>query len=487
MMRFFSIFNKLLFNNPLLKRYKCSLFRGRQLWIYITIYVAVIVLLLYVNYNVNEMRYNFVVYEQLCSTVYYQLLALLVLMLGMWGGYNSISAIRPEVVNKTYDFFRLLPLTALQKGVGIMVGRNLLVLSLSGITLVLVLLFGALGRVSGFLQFQIIAALVSVTFFVNSTALLASNTSVRRQKKTPIVIWVLVFVFLGPILIRLVVLPFAAMSEISKAEHFMVEFYTIKVHILILVSLVCLYFGIWNMLGIIRRFTYEAEPLFSRNSAVFFLLGYELILIGLFWPYLSEFDECVYIFWLVSLVPVLMIPLGSMKSFDNYVEYCGLARGGGDSGKSMGRTLLVHCNPGLAVILFGIWAGFSVAAGLAGDRDVSGFALSIVVIFSFFIFLMLLLELYVVYNPVFSKIGLLLGFVAVMYLLLPIILAFTMEKPLLVLHSLIGYFVHLFNPLKSHTAITVGPVLITNISFCIVPILLITRRYLGILTLRREM
>lgn len=363
----------IILNNPLIQRYRYSSLRPSQLWIYVTIYISVIGLLLFINYSFHTIVGDSIINKKFYNNVYYQFLFLQVVILWIWATVNSRAAIRDEISDKTYDFFRLLPLSALQKAVGILVGKNLLVLILASINFLFIVIFGLLGKVRGFFQLQVILLLLSTALFTNSVTLLSSITTPKRKKKTRIVVWILLLIFFGPFLLNFLFLPFYAMSEIQRAEDYLVGFYNIEIPILLLITLISLYFSLWNMLGIIRRFTFETEPLFSRKAAFLFLLGYELIAIGLFFPHLSENETVIYFFWLVSLVPVVLIPLGSLKNFDNYLEYCGLLRDSRSSGKNMTSTLLVHSNLTLALGLFAMWVIFSVLMSIISKANPSDF------------------------------------------------------------------------------------------------------------------
>ncbi|MFB0525406.1 MAG: hypothetical protein ACETVZ_07675 [Phycisphaerae bacterium] len=478
---------ELIFNNPLVHRYCYSLLRPSQFWIYLTIYISVIILLLFINYSFHQIASDSVIDEEFYSKLYYQILGLEVVILWIWATINSGSAIKNEVSDKTYDFFRLLPLSALQKATGILVGKNFVALLLAGINLGFILLFGLLGKISGYFQVQVIVLLVSAALFANSIALLSSNISPKRQRKTSIFVWILILIFLGPFFLRILFLPLHITPEIEKAERYLVGFYTIELPILLLISFICVYFGFWNILGIIRKFTFETEPLFSRKAALLFLLGFEIIATGLFLPHISENEMVVYLFWLVSLSPAVFIPVGSLKSFDSYLECCGLLRSSSGSDKSMTSTLLVHSNLTLALGLFGIWAIFSVPMSVISRVDPSQFIFDMVVIFSFYLFLILLLELHAVYSRTYNKIGLLLGFVGILYLLLPIILSFSLEKPTLVAYSLFGFFAHIFHPLETKGFEIHTSVCIVNTLLCIVPVWLISKGYFHILAVRRKM
>lgn len=487
-MKFFNTTNNLLWNNPLLRRYRCSLFRPSQLWIYITIYICVILLLLFITYSANQIKNGEIIYDEFNNSVYYQLLAVQVLLLWVWSAFNSFSALKQEVVGRTYDFFRLLPLTALQKTFGILIGKNLVVFLLAGATFVLMLIFGFLGDISDFLQSQVVLLLICVSLCVGSTWLLSSAISPGNQKKPNIAGLIMLFIFLGPFCLQLLFLLFSRMSGISGVENYMAEFYTLQLPVLILISLICLYFGIWSILGITRKFTYEAEPLFSRKAAVLFTLGYELLVLGLLFQHLPDSTSSVYLFWLISSAPALLVPLGSIKSFDDYLESCGLLLRSSGSGGNTTASLFAHSNLTLALALFAIWLIYAVITSLMGRLAAPDFILNIAVLFSFWFVLMLLLELYVVYSPAYAKIGLLLGFITVVYLFLPLILSFTMQNPALRLYCLFGFVAYLLKPywLSIDPAVRYF-ICIMNVLFCVGPALLISRRYSYILSLRKKM
>jgi hypothetical protein len=474
-------------HNALLRRYRCSVLRPSQLWVYVTIYVAVIILILFVNYNIRQAKDDPIIYKKYYSALYYQFLALQTLLLLGWATINSRAAMRQEVFDKTYDFFRLLPLSAMQKTVGILVGKNLAVLLLAAVTFVLIVTFGILGRVSVSLQLQVILLMTAATLFANSAALLSSGAGLRKQARMSIAAWILMFMFIGPLLAQLLFLPFIAMSQIRKADLLTVAFYRLDILILVLISLIFLYFSIWCVLGILRRFTCENEPLFTRLGAVIFLIGYELIVLGLFFSHFKTFQMAVHAFWLASLVPVVFVPLASVKTFDAYLEHCGLVRGAAGSRKSMPVALFTYSNLTLVFVLFAIWAVFAVITGRIGMLSQGQILFDVAVVLSFCLFLLLLLELHVLYSPVFSKIGLLLAFISILYLFLPIILWATIDNTSLYYYSLFGFFAHLFNPLHVKTIAAHSPVLISNLVLCIIPIVLVSKRYLYILRLRKKM
>jgi len=482
-----SSITKILFvKNPLIKRYSYSVLRPSQFWIYLTIYIAVVALLLFINYSSYKTKTGADKNEEFYNNVYYQLIVLQVITLWIWAAINSKSALTTELSDKTYDFFRLLPLSAMQKTTGILLGRNLLPILFAAINVILTLVFGFLGKRSISLQLQVILLLISSSLFINTLALLSSSTTVKKRGKTSIIVWILFLFFAGPLLLRFIFLPtHQPFGKNNEVEIYPVKFYNIEIPILLFITLVCLYMSLWNILGILRKFTFETEPIFSRKGAFLYLLGYEFIVIGLFMPHLS--DKTIYPFWLVSLIPVVFTPVGSIKSYDHYLECCGLRGGHSDTGKSMTSILFLNSNLTLAVGLFFVWVIFSVLMAMIGKADPSRYIFNIVIIFSFYFFLLLLLELYVVYNPIYNKIAILLVFLTILYLFLPLLLYFTLDIPSLCFYSPIGFFAQIIEPFEGKYFVNYTSILIVNAILCVIPACLISKRYFYILALRRKM
>ena len=127
----------MLANNPLIRRYRYVLMRPRQFWIYMSIYLALLLMIFLINYSgyKNQVMYDsFIV---LNKSLFFQFLVLQILVLCIWASFNSSSAIREEVTDKTYDFFRMLPIPARSKMAGILVGKNLVALLLAFVNFIL--------------------------------------------------------------------------------------------------------------------------------------------------------------------------------------------------------------------------------------------------------------------------------------------------------------------------------------------------------------
>ncbi len=475
----------MILNNPLIRRYRYSLMRPRQLWIYITIYIAIISLILFINYTAYQYQEWFGNQARFFKVVCYQFLILQVVFLCLLAASNSGSAIRDEITGKSYDFFRILPISAGKKAVGILVGKNLVLLLLSGVNFLLLIIFGILGQVSGVFLGQSFLALLSVALLANSLALLSSIKPVSIKKKNHIAIFIVLCFFFVLFIIRPAI---KAFTKISELENITEKFYTIELPVLILISLVAFYFSCWVIKGILRRFTREDEPLFTRMGAYIFMLGFEFVLFGLFYEFLTEgAQKTNYLYWLISLLPVLLVPIWSLRSFDRYLEHSGLIQSKSAGNKNLVSGFLLYSNLLPVLVLFAIWTAGAIVTALMTEQELLYNLYYIVILFSFYLFLMLLLELYVVYKPVSDKIGLLLSFIAIVYLFLPLILSGILDNKEVYLYSLLGFYTRVFFYESAPGISTITRIWLINAVLCIIPIILIWTRYKHILAARQNM
>jgi len=472
-------------NNPLIRRYRYSLMRPRQLWIYITIYIAVIALIVFINYTAYQYQEWFGNQIRFFKSLYYQFLILQIIVLCILAMINSSSAIKDEVTGKSYDFFRMLPISAGKKAAGILIGKNLVVLLLAGVNFLLLIILGMLGRINGVLLGQYFLALISVAVLTNSVALLSSINPVSAKKKNHIVL----FIVLGFIFVPFVISSIGiAIRKINIFENVTGKFYTIELPVLILISLVAIYFSCWAVKGILRRFTREDEPLFNRMGAYLFMLGFELVLFGLFYEHLKEgAQKTNYLYWLISLLPVLLVPIWSLRSFDKYLEHSGLIQSKSAGNKNLVSGFLLYSNLLPVLVLFAIWTAGSIVTALMTEQELLYNLYYIVILFSFYLFLMLLLELYVVYIPVSNKIGLLLSFITIVYLFIPLILSGVLGSKEVYLYSLLGFCARVLSSKSAPGFLTQTGILLVNVALCIIPTMLVWKRYKHILAARQKM
>jgi len=463
--------------NPLIQRYRKSLIRPKQFWVYQVVYACIVGLIMLISYLIyyqppKDGREFF-------SSTYYQFLTFQILILWFWGGYNSGSAIRNELIRKTYDFFKLLPMTAHQKAAGILIGRNLVMLLFACYNFIFLVIFGVLGGLNSGLQGQIFFVILSLALLFNTLALLSAMRVDGKNMQTSATPLILLGLICTPFVIGIA----ASLSE-SGIFNLSIRFYALSVPALLMIAFVALYFCCWSFIGIIRKLTSEREPLFTYFGSMSFLVGYGLLTCGLFWVYLLEKKMMtLYFLWLVLLIPVLLIPFGAVKTCDVYLERFRSSKRGLSTGKMHWR-LFTNSNLFLCLSLLVIWGLFSAGMGLSVD---SLFIPSIIVLLSFCLFLSLLFEMHTVYQPLYGKIKLLLGFIALLYAFLPLILAPILTNDGVLQYSPLGYVFYLFEKADVGQKVDfASSVFIMNLVLCTVPIGLIWQRYRQILRARRR-
>jgi hypothetical protein len=390
------------------------------------------------------------------------------------------------MLNRSFDFFRMLPLPAHKKALGILIGKNLVVLLFGAINLVLLIYFGLAGEININLQGQVLLTLISITFLLNSVFLLSSTGSAKKSRSSEIIFILFAIFFLVPMTMNAVM----ALSSVDELECYTLYFFKIKIPILLLISLVALYFSCWTFKGILRRFTYEQEPLFSRKGMLLFLLGYIFIAAGLYYNYMPKGrPEIIYSYWVVTLIPVLFIPIGSLRNLDKYIEYSRFIQSQYKPRKTSIVPIVMYSNLASAIALFAIWAVSSAGALFFAEYTVMKIGANlynIFVLLTCYLFLVLLLELYVVYKPASNKIGLLLSFVAGLYIILPFILSAIFDSKIIYLYSPVGFFASLSDGSDLIRG-TRTSFWLMNLLFCVFPALFIWKRYNYILTQRQKM
>jgi hypothetical protein len=447
-------------------------------------YVVIVALILFINYSIY--RYQEIYYSKAhaCQSIFCQFLTFQVLILVFLGAFNSYSAISAEVAGNSYDFFRMLPLGAYQKATGILLGKNLVVLLFSAINFIFLLLFGIFGRVNIVLQLQLVVLLVSLALLANLTALLSSTYSLKGKRKSSPVVMVLLFaLFVVPQIAHGVYLLFLKVEEVQAS---LIPFFNIKIPILLLISLIALYLSIWAIKGVARKFNREREPLFTRSGAMLFLLGFEIIMLGLFSPHFLGTRESAVFFWLVTLLPILPVLLGSLRSYDNYIEVCRPNKIHDMS--NIGRIVfaMLDSNVSLGIGLLLIWTAFCIGTVIWQGFMLIPILANIVILFSFLMVFVLLAELWVVFKPFYNKIGLLTIFFAGLYLILPLALGAVMKEDAIFRYCLIGYFGEAIVDNNLAHIIDMS-VLLVNVLFCGLLELLILRQYAGIVMVRQRM
>ena len=469
-----------MFGNPLIERYKFSQLRPQQFWVYAALYAGITVLVLFINWTMWK---NASAYISICSlfkSMYYQFLAFQFILLLVVGAYNSAAALRDEFMQKSYDFFRLLPLSAAQKAMGILVGRNLAILVFAGINLVLMILFGVVGGVNLSLQAQLILLLVSSAVAFNISGLLSSMFSQKKKGHIG---------GIGFIIVGLMVFPsFIGLATNSEGiQDKMVAFFTLSLPVLVVISLVLIYLVGWLFKGILRVFTVENEPVFTRAGVLLFMAGYMVIAFGFLYPHFTKHPGFISAYLVVTFFALFFLPFGCLRQYENYLENEGHRQAGSqEPGQFAG--VLSHSNIATCGALALLWMVLALGVAVIWNMDLMSVLRTIAVFLSFYLVLALLLENVVVFTPAFSKIAYLGAFVAFLYLFLPLLLAGIMAKSELAFYSFFGYWVTVFDGVGisfkdvPHVVIIVG-----TLTICMLLSLPVLVRYRSIIKSRAGM
>jgi hypothetical protein len=337
-----------------------------------------------------------------------------------------------EIADKSFDFFRMLPLSASQKAIGILVGRNLFCLLLAAVNLGLCVFFAMAGELSSALVRQIVVTALALTFTLNLLALLFSVITYKKNKVTSIPVLLVIGLFaFGPVIGFLV-----GAVEDRKLEAITAYFFTVEMPLLYLISCCAMFAGVWAYIGILRRFTREYEALFSRAGAAVFLLSFMVMLCGLFYNFFFDYDaaDAGRAFWMIGLLPVAAVPLFAMRSFDKYLEITRTAH----RVKGLWGRLLVHSNVVSGLILYAIWLAFAVSVGVTVQAESIELLWLVMLSFSATLVILGLLETYALWQAKNEKIGYVVGFAGILYFVLPLILAAMFENEALTVFSPFG-------------------------------------------------
>ena len=469
-----------MFNNPLIKRYSFSTLRPKQVLMFGLMYVTVVCLILFINYSIFQYQDMFDTIGEFWQSLYYQFLVFQILFLWMWGSFNSNSAITDEIVNKSYDFFRLLPLPAWKKAVGVLIGKNLLVLHLAGINFVFLLVFGIAGKVDAMLQVQIFLVLVSVAALVNIASLLSAIAVPPKKKNPNIIVIILCMFFVMPYLMGGVV----ALSQQDEFQNTCGSFFGIDIPVLLLCFVIAVYFSVWAFKGVVRKFNREREPLFSVNGSFVFTIGFEFLCLGLFWKSIAGAIESVFSFWFVTFAAAALTLFASLKSVNTYIEYSRVFL---VKQKGLFGALVSYSNMSVGFRLFVFWLIPAVGVIFVANEFSLAALMIVGVIASFYLFMLLLAEMRVLYNTSNNKTGWLFGFIFILYLFVPLILAGAMDMSLISAFSPFGYVFSVYNGEIEDRGAVDTMVCVLNLILSVVPCLIVFKRYALIAETRRRM
>ncbi len=470
-------------HNPLVHRYWFSAFRPPKLQLSVIMYVILLALGVFINVMLWQRDLAYGSQSDCFRGIFVQLILFQILLWWIVGGCLSSSAFKDEVLAKTHDFFRLLPLTPFQKMTGVIVGKNLQPLLFGLCNLPFLFFFGCGSGVPVSFQIQLVFFILSATVFFHTVPFLTSMSPAAPKEGSSLFVFLIVIIIGVLATIRIVIQGVIEFVDDPKY----VTFFTLRIPLLIFLGLQAWYWGIWAALGILRRFKWEYEPLMTLKAGIVFYIGYEVILIGLMAPHCEKSQAFLYVFWLLSFIPVFLLPLGMIREFNQYLEFLGSLDEKVNSNYSGLLMLGGYSFIPKGIVFFTLWGLWAVSGILWTGTRFQNNLYAIGALFSFYLVYLLYLELYVVYKTVASNAGLLLFFLGVLYLIMPLILAGLFENPKLMVYSPVGFLVYPTKPSHHFVWICDLGVWIQNITLTLLAVLLILRRYRKMLEIRRTL
>jgi hypothetical protein len=468
-----------MFENPIIRRYRFSQLRSQQTWVFGSLYFCIAMLVIILNTTLY--RYGENVYRtqaELFRSLFIQfgLMELFMLWLAMPACTSSV--VTREMVDKSFDFFRMLPLSASQKAVGILVGRNQLCLLVAAINLVPCLVLAAMSDLSAGLVCQLAVLTLAAAVLFNLLALLFSIISFRKNRSaSPILLIVVGFYAMSPVLGI-----FLDSDARDNVGTYTAYFFALEVPLLYLIAFIAMCMSAWAYVGILRRFSREYESVFSRLGTRLFVLTCITLIYGLFYMYMGleqSNTPYAYVYWVVSLLPVWVVPACSLYNFDKYLEISRSSRA-----DHLFRRLLANSNMVAGLPLFAIWLVFAVVACVSSHASALALLSLATLNFSSFLVILALLETYVTWKPRNEKLGYLVGFAAVVYFILPLILSEIFARKEFLMFSPIGAL-RLLDP-QYAMVMQSWPILVNLLLLALLG-MLIRKRYNDLVLTRRTM
>lgn len=476
-------------NNPLIRRYQYSLLRPHQVWIFGILYVSIIALVLFINLAIYQKQkiIDYMEPWELFQTLAIQFLFFQAILLWILAPYNVSTVIPGEILEKSHDFSRMLPLSACQKALGILIGRNLIIFLLAFLNFLFLVAFSAAGRVPWSLQVQLILLLFSICVLICLIALLSSMHPFQKKGNSFLAVLIILFFFgFGPLI--------GSVIEIFEEDHIKTPsalFYIWEIPLILVICGITLYFAVWAFIGVLRWFTREYDPLFSPGGAILFLPLYLVLLLGLFYPYLVTNKSCLpgemtaenlySVYYCLGLIPVALLPLGVRRSYEKYLELSRLY----PPEKLSLPWLLRKSNLSLAACLFLTWGIFCLGVGILAGQNVQAFLIKAGVLFTFYMVLTFMLETYITCKPVSPKLMYLMGFLLILYVVFPFVLSGLFDQEHFSVFSPVGYLIFSHDRylnLKTHLA-----PLFFNCFLCAAMVTVILLRYYRIIAVRYGM
>lgn len=425
---------RLFADNPLIERYRFSSLRPKQCWVYGFIFTTIILIMMMVNLAMYIEHGTYDTAAELYTGLYYQFFALLFLILCVFSSTSTSGALREEFAERSYDFFRMLPLPAHYKAVGIMLGRNLLNLIMAALLAIMTTFVGVAGGVSPGLILQMLFCVLALALFFNCMSLFSAinpNRKTGAQSSQTV----------GVVAALLLIFPFLIYGMMAithgELEIFMVSFYFARIPILIFIACLAIYLSIWLYLGICRKFDNESEPVMTKSGAPLFLAGGIVIFLGLFGPHMDgdESFSAVAAYWATTFLIAVLLPPGFSLTRQRYMEMRSL-----NAAMPLPQFLLRFSNLSICVLLYAMWAVPALIAAFFAAHPIPNAGVHVLNLLLFYLIFCGLVELMATTDPMNNRLKTLLAFIGILYVFLPLIVAAALSSGTVFVFSILGYF-----------------------------------------------
>ena len=471
-------------HNPLLQRYRFSQLRPRQIGIYGFIYVAIVSMIVLMNYTVFTTLRSFIFGDfelpfTMWQAMFYQFLGLQVIILWVWASYNSGTALTKEILNKSYIFFKLLPITPLQKALGVLFGTNLIAYTFGAFNIGIMAVLAAIADIRPLWVFYDVLMILAVAALLNTmTLLLSINPDAKNSRR----IGTLIIIGGGiwALMTMMGILLASGRMQTHFPEEISIKFFSISLPGMVLFALILFYFTGWVLLGILRKFQHERESLFTLPGSAIFMVAFEILTLGVFWPYLALksafYGQRILCFWALVLVN-----LGTLRQLGAYFEHCRKIQKR-SAGIILGLVKFFrHTTIFWGICLYAIWGAALFIVARIPRLPAGDLLFPLLNLFGFYLVALLLLELFVLFRHVHASVKVFLIFLGMVTILLPIVLFRFLENEQLYLHSVIGYMANLVTPflVRGGNASVQWRVFGVNLLVCALPLVVIISKYRG--------
>lgn len=410
--------------NPIILRYKMSLLRPRQMVVHVFAYVVILFVIACIN-GILSQNDVFSDSQQLYKALYAQFLAFFALLSLVWAPHKSSEFVWDEEKDHSYDFFRLLPMSAASKAIGILVGRNVVTMTMSLVTFVLALVFGFLAHVSALVQFQLTFMMVAVSIFFCLLGLLSTLRPPRRKRRTGALALIVVCCLFLPWLFQLCIL----VVKNSLETDVCVPFYGFSVPVLLLVAYLALYFALWTWFGVCRLLNDETQPLFTYGGSLGFTLGLLLLLIGFIAEQAAAHPHTALTMYLSASTTILCSMAFSFKRPVDYVVE--------RVHDKKNVAILRHSLPAKGLTLLVLW----IAVTFLGCTPLNMMPTkplfdNMLTVGGFYFVLCLMIDVHTVYRKSNERITLLMNVCGFLYLAGPVLVSYVLPRTSSVVYSM---------------------------------------------------